>query len=111
MEEAPVDMPDSEIETVAEEEVRTVEEPFTSEQYTGERLHPGRTIEEHPTGAHSVYREDIPVERSHERSFSPPSREQLLNWAPFWGVIFLGAILRFWGLGDKPLHHDESLYA
>ncbi len=34
-----------------------------------------------------------------------------MNWAPFWGVILLGAILRFWGLGDKPLHHDESLHA
>ncbi len=111
VEEAPVDMPDSEVEMVAEEEVQTVEEPFTSEQYTGERLHPGGTIEEHPTGAHSVYREDISVDRSHDRSFSPPSREQLLNWAPFWGVILLGAILRFWGLGDKPLHHDESLHA
>ena len=41
----------------------------------------------------------------------PPTREQLLRWAPFWGVILLGAILRFWGLGDKPLHHDESLHA
>ncbi len=27
------------------------------------------------------------------------------------GVIALGAILRFWGLGDKPLHHDESMHA
>jgi len=26
-------------------------------------------------------------------------------------VILLGAILRFWVLGDKPLHHDESLHA
>jgi uncharacterized protein (TIGR03663 family) len=30
----------------------------------------------------------------------------------FWiGVILLGAVLRFWGLGDKPLHHDESMHA
>ncbi|HKV57083.1 MAG TPA: flippase activity-associated protein Agl23 [Ktedonobacteraceae bacterium] len=43
--------------------------------------------------------------------FHPPTREQLLRWAPFWGVILLGAILRFWVLGDKPLHHDESLHA
>jgi uncharacterized protein (TIGR03663 family) len=43
--------------------------------------------------------------------FRPPSREQVLRWAPFWGIILLGAILRFWGLGDKPLHHDESLHA
>lgn len=43
--------------------------------------------------------------------FSWPTREQLLRWAPFWGLILLGALLRFWGLGDKPLHHDESLHA
>ena len=43
--------------------------------------------------------------------FSPPSKEQLIRWLPFWGMILLGALLRFWGLGDKPLHHDESLHA
>jgi predicted membrane-bound mannosyltransferase len=26
-------------------------------------------------------------------------------------IIALAAVLRFWGLGDKPLHHDESLNA
>jgi len=62
-----------------------------------------------------VAREDKEVgEPPRRRRFSlssPPTREQLLRWAPFWGVILLGAILRFWGLGDKPLHHDESLHA
>ena len=51
------------------------------------------------------------VELPGRRRFSPPTREQLLLWIPFWGVILLGAILRFWALGDKPLHHDESLHA
>jgi uncharacterized protein (TIGR03663 family) len=51
------------------------------------------------------------VEPPQRRRFSLPAREQLLTWLPFWGVILLGAILRFWGLGDKPLHHDESLHA
>ena len=46
-----------------------------------------------------------------KRSFTPPTRAQVLDWLPFLGVILLGAILRFWGLGDKPLHHDESLHA
>ena len=32
------------------------------------------------------------------------------NW-PFLAVMFLAALLRFIGLGDKPLHHDESLHA
>lgn len=52
-----------------------------------------------------------PRSRSRFRLPPPPSREQLLRWAPFWGIILLGAVLRFWGLGDKPLHHDESLHA
>jgi uncharacterized protein (TIGR03663 family) len=56
--------------------------------------------------------EDIEeIDRPPRRKFFPPDREQILKWAPFWGVILLGAILRFWGLGDKPLHHDESLHA
>jgi uncharacterized protein (TIGR03663 family) len=45
------------------------------------------------------------------RRFRPPSREQLWTGIAFWSVILLGAVLRFWGLGDKPLHHDESLHA
>lgn len=28
----------------------------------------------------------------------------------FWSVILIGACLRFWDLGDRPLHHDESLH-
>ena len=50
-------------------------------------------------------------EQPRKRVFTPPTREQVFNWLPFLGVIFLGALLRFWGLGDKPLHHDESLHA
>ena len=55
--------------------------------------------------------EEEAIDRPRRWRFSPPSRGQVLNWLPFWGVIFLGAVLRFWGLGDKPLHHDESLHA
>ena len=58
-----------------------------------------------------VYVEQEKDEVPQHRKFSPPTREQLLTWIPFWGVILLGAVLRFWGLGDKPLHHDESLHA
>lgn len=32
------------------------------------------------------------------------------TWA-FVSIFLLGAVLRFWGLADKPLHHDESLHA
>jgi uncharacterized protein (TIGR03663 family) len=52
-----------------------------------------------------------PPRRRKSLRLSPPTREQLLLWIPFWGVVLLGAILRFWALGDKPLHHDESLHA
>ena len=59
------------------------------------------------------YEEAGAIERHERRRFltPPPTREQLLYGASFWGIILLGAILRFWGLGDKPLHHDESLHA
>jgi len=39
--------------------------------------------------------------------FSRPS----LTAIAFWGIVLLGAVLRFWGLGDRPLHHDESMHA
>jgi len=52
-----------------------------------------------------------PKVHSRRRRFSLPTREQLIAWSPYLAVVLLGAILRFWGLGDKPLHHDESLHA
>ena len=51
------------------------------------------------------------VEGYQRRPFWPPTREQLWTALAFGAVILLGALLRFWGLGDKPLHHDESLHA
>ncbi len=48
---------------------------------------------------------------SEERRFIPPSREQMWTAVAFLGIVLVGAVLRFWGLGDKPLHHDESLHA
>ncbi|GAC1472337.1 MAG: hypothetical protein PVS3B1_11580 [Ktedonobacteraceae bacterium] len=50
-------------------------------------------------------------QRVQRRVLRWPTREQLWQWVPFLGIVLLGAILRFWGLGDKPLHHDESLHA
>ncbi len=70
---------------------------------------------------HVLLREETPEEESTASQeekrkeqvpeSSPPLRQRLLTWAPFWGVILLGGVLRFWALGDKPLHHDESLHA
>ena len=56
-------------------------------------------------------RSPLSVEARQARRFRWPGRDQWLAWAPFWGIILLAAILRFWGLGDRPLHHDESLHA
>ncbi|GCF08267.1 flippase activity-associated protein Agl23 [Dictyobacter arantiisoli] len=39
------------------------------------------------------------------------AREQCRLWLPFVSIVLLGALVRFLGLGDKPLHHDESLHA
>ena len=46
-----------------------------------------------------------------DEHIGPPSRTHLLTAIAFWGIILLAAVLRFWGLGDKPLHHDESEHA
>ncbi|MBV9232214.1 MAG: TIGR03663 family protein, partial [Chloroflexi bacterium] len=69
-------------------------------------------IEEGPADEGNLdgFEEEL-IEEPRRFNFSMPTREQLRAWVPFWGVILLGAILRFWGLGDKPLHHDESLHA
>jgi predicted membrane-bound mannosyltransferase len=44
-------------------------------------------------------------------NFSPPTAVEFWTGVAFWGIILFGAVLRFWALGDKPLHHDESLHA
>ncbi|GHO89098.1 flippase activity-associated protein Agl23 [Dictyobacter formicarum] len=74
--------------------------------------------EEVDTQTWTEYEEtDIPVGSNKDdaeqvtKPIWPPTREQLWTGIAFWGVVILGAILRFWGLGDKPLHHDESLHA
>jgi len=66
---------------------------------------------EEPRSDLDISTEDEDDEQPRRRIFSPPTRQQVFDWLPFWGIILLGAILRFWGLGDKPLHHDESLHA
>jgi predicted membrane-bound mannosyltransferase len=55
--------------------------------------------------------EEEEEEEYQRRHFWPPTREQVWTGIAFGAVLLLGAILRFWGLGDKPLHHDESLHA
>jgi uncharacterized protein (TIGR03663 family) len=44
-------------------------------------------------------------------SFTSLTRAQLWTIIAFGGVVLLGAVLRFWDLGAKPLHWDESLHA
>ncbi len=84
------------------------QEGTTAEQSTTDVEVP---VHEDNVSTEYVEYEQEPIARPRRKGFTPPTREQLLAWAPFWGVILLGAILRFWGLGDKPLHHDESLHA
>ncbi|GHO91738.1 hypothetical protein KSF_017860 [Reticulibacter mediterranei] len=68
---------------------------------------------------HAVSEEIVPSEEAEyqeepldqPRRLTWPTREQWIGWLPFLAVVLFGAILRFWGLGDKPLHHDESLHA
>src|SRR3989454_10488840 len=88
-----------------------VEGPLAAATYTQEKLSPAGGEEEAAEESFAPPHYEEQIERPRRRGFSPPSREQILKWAPFWAVILLGAVLRFWALGDKPLHHDESLHA
>lgn len=69
---------------------------------------PGITEEEHLPNPSTVAEPAKPTASGGR--FRWPTRDQLIAWAPFWGIILLGVILRFWDLGAKPLHHDESLH-
>ncbi|HCI81438.1 MAG TPA: hypothetical protein DHW02_17315, partial [Ktedonobacter sp.] len=76
-----------------------------------EQIAPVESVEE-PLDARTEYEEFDEENFEKPRwKFVPPTRDQLLNWLPFICIFLLGAILRYWGLGDKPLHHDESLHA
>src|SRR5512135_1828463 len=88
---------------VAEHEVEVEEQHKQEEQHEVGNSSPDMIVDEAAA--------DEQVLTSRRFSFSWPSRAQLLTWLPFFLVILLGAVLRFWGLGDKPLHHDESLHA
>src|SRR5437763_14993086 len=93
------------------EEEQVVEEPLAASKYTGKEVIPAEPEEDAFAEGYTPSSDEESIEQPRRRGFSPPSREQLLTWAPFWGVILLRGILRFWRLGDKPLHHDERLHA
>jgi uncharacterized protein (TIGR03663 family) len=114
-----VAMPGVSMTEVVDEEM-TVEEPLHSSAPSDEQVLEDE--EREGTEIHTLVRmgsgdvneEDVDEEEDEQprrQLFSPPTRGQVLAALPFWGIILLGAILRFWGLGDKPLHHDESLHA
>lgn len=94
----------SEQETQREPETQDVEQSEAEEQ----------PIEQDDDPASDVVMDEAASDEQEltlRRPFSWPSRAQILGWLPFLLVIGLGAALRFWNLGDKPLHHDESLHA
>ncbi len=39
------------------------------------------------------------------------ARVSTVEWALYGAFFFIGAIMRFWDLGSRALHHDESLHA
>ena len=39
------------------------------------------------------------------------ARVSMVEWALYGAFFFIGAIMRFWDLGSRALHHDESLHA
>jgi len=58
---------------------------------------------------------DVEIEEDEDstavRGWRSFTRAQIWTAVAFGAVILLGVVLRFWGLGIKPLHHDESLHA
>jgi uncharacterized protein (TIGR03663 family) len=67
-------------------------------------------LESFPVVDYASFPGNIPDDARPPRS-RWPTRQQLINWTPYWAVLLLAALLRFWNLGSKPLHHDESLHA
>ncbi|WP_376793617.1 flippase activity-associated protein Agl23, partial [Thermogemmatispora sp.] len=51
------------------------------------------------------------TEQGEQRSRRGLSRGQVLEWVAYGVVLAVAAVLRFWDLGARPLHHDESLHA
>ncbi|TMC20655.1 MAG: TIGR03663 family protein, partial [Chloroflexi bacterium] len=87
----------------------------TSSQVEEQAVAEAEVIDAPPYAEYNKQALDVPEKRTTQSiahlRFTRPTREQLLHWLPFFAVVLLGAILRFWGLGEKPLHHDESLHA
>jgi predicted membrane-bound mannosyltransferase len=65
-------------------------------------------VEDGDEETNKSFNEDEEYQR---RPFWPPTRAQVWTGIAFGAVLLLGAILRFWDLGVRPLHHDESLHA
>jgi len=89
-------------------------ETATSSEKLAETTDSSETLAETTVSANDITPIPVseqPVKMSRRWSIAPPTREQLWTGIAFGGVFLLGALLRFWGLGDKPLHHDESLHA
>ncbi len=79
-----------------------------------------RALTPPPASSRDISRRDDAGEMSDDSVPVRPDRlqaawERIRSLTPeawLWiGVLALAALLRFWGLGDKPLHHDESMHA
>ncbi|WP_165423002.1 flippase activity-associated protein Agl23 [Ktedonosporobacter rubrisoli] len=64
---------------------------------------------ENLTGSIPVEAEELSAKEP--QKYTWPGWQRLWLWIPFWILIILAAFLRFWHLGDRPLHFDESEHA
>ncbi len=70
-----------------------------------------------PASPHAPPAAEQPTAPSLEESQKQPRRRYSVEipidpeYLPFIGLMFLGLVLRFWDLGAKAFHHDESLHA
>jgi uncharacterized protein (TIGR03663 family) len=67
-----------------------------------------QTLSAPPAASDHVEAEPAPRPQRRRYSVEIPFDPEYL---PFIGLMLLGLVLRFWGLGDKAFHHDESLHA
>ncbi len=71
------------------------------------------SIDTTPSPTETEQQETDSVTFAREEEVQAPTvsrRERLWTALAFLPVIILGAVLRFWQLGERPLHHDESLH-
>lgn len=105
------DKPDNSVSPPDSLQQTTTPENDAQEAPTGEPIEQEEDVVEQQVTPSDEHEEYVPEQADEQpRQATPPTRIRLFTALSFWGVVLLGALLRFVGLGNRPLHHDESLH-